>query len=258
MSDSASDPYGAFDPQEYLRQYYSTPALAGDDAAVFERLAAVLRGGARSFDSAIDVGCGPTVHHAFPLGPYVREIHLADYLPANLSAVRRWLAGGRDAHNWDPLLSHILRVEGGPEGRLEERKAEFRRKVTALKGCDLRKPDPLGDGSTYDLVTSFFTAECVAGSAAEWEGVMGNLLSLVRPGGTVFVAAIRNSRRYAVRDRWFPAAAVTEADFPPLLARHGFRPESLSVEAVAVPDWAAEGFDGIVIVSGTKKGEYIA
>lgn len=58
--------------------------------AIVERLSAWL-GTGRTYDSAIDIGCGPTVHHAFPLAPFIREIHLADYLPANLAEVRLWL-----------------------------------------------------------------------------------------------------------------------------------------------------------------------
>lgn len=245
------DPYRAFDPRAYLRQYYTTPDVAGDERAVFHRLTDLVRR-VGEFSTAIDVGCGPTLHHAFPLAPHAREVHLADYLPGNLAEVRRWLDGAPGAHDWNPYFRGVLRIEGTPEERLAGRAAELRRKVTALKHCDLRRPDPLGDRATYDLVTSFFTAECMTGERAEWEAALGRLLGLVGPGGTVFLAALRDSTRYAVLGHWFPTVPVTEADFPPLLARHGFRSETIVAEGVAVPDWADEGFDGICVVSGTK------
>lgn len=144
----------------------------------------------------------------------------------------------------------MLRVEGTAAEELGSRTAELRRKVTALKHCDLRNDDPLGDGVRYDLVATFYCAECVAPDRAGWAQRMERLLKLVRPGGSVFLAAVRNCDRYAVAGRWFDVARVNEADFAEVFARHGFG--EVMGEAVPVPDWAGEGFDSICVARAVK------
>lgn len=254
MADAADhDKYVEFfDPKEYLRQYYSLPQLAEDDADLFRILCAWLKQTGRTFATALDVGCGPTIHNTFAIAPYAERIELADYLPANLAENRKWLAGEADAHDWDPLFRGVLTCEGTDVSQLEVRKALYRSRVAALHPCDLRMPDPLGTPARYDLVTSFFCAECVAGTVDEWRSIMGRVLELVRPGGAVFFAAIRNAERYRVLGRWFPSTPITEHDFYDLLPRHGFPASAIVAQAIPAPDWADDGFDQICLVSATK------
>lgn len=242
----------AFDPREYLRAYYSG-SVSDDERAIFDAAVRWVAGG-RTFDRCLEVGCGPTVHHVVPFVPAVGEFHLSDYLPANLGEVRKWLDGATDAHDWSPHIREALESEGSeatPEA-VAARAAELRRKVTALKACDICRPDPLGDGATYDLVTSFYTAECAVTTKGVWREVMRNLLSLVRPGGAVFMASMLNCERYDVLGRWFETASVSADDVVTALAEHGFPRAGVTVEAVRTQDMPDHGFAGIYIVSATK------
>jgi hypothetical protein len=119
--------------------------------------------------------------------------------------------------------------------------------------CDLLRPNPLGIAAIYDLVTSFFCAECVTQDRTEWEQVVSRLAGLVAPGGTLFLAAMRATHAYAVCGQWLPVIPVTEEDFPPILVREGFETTSIVAEAVAVPDWADEGFEAIVVIRASKR-----
>jgi hypothetical protein len=168
-----------FNPREYLRQYYSLPQLAADDADLFRTLCGWLKQTGRVYPTALDVGCGPTIHNSFALAPYADRIDLADYLPANLVEVEKWLRTDPDAHDWKPLFRGVLEHEGTPLDRLEERTQQYRSKVTQLRHCDLRRASPLGEPAQYDLVTSFFCAECVASDRDEWEMIVGRILDMV-------------------------------------------------------------------------------
>lgn len=256
MPDLAPDRYAEeFDPGQYLRQYYSLPQLAADDAALFRRLCGWLAQTGRPFDTAMDVGCGPTIHNTFAIAPHARRIDLADYLPANLAEIRRWLDHDPDAHDWDPLFRGVLECEGADPSTLEARKALYRGRVGSLHACDLREPRPLGRPAGYDLVTSFFCAECLAADRAEWEVMIDRIIDVVSPDGNggLFLAAMRDCSSYRVLGRTFPSVPLVEGDFREALGRRGFAPDDTQVIAVPAPDWAEDGFDRIILVSATRR-----
>ena len=60
-------------------------------------------------------GVGPTLHHVFLTAGTAAEIHLAEYLPANLREIERWLVGAPDAHDWRPFVEYTLECEGVAE-----------------------------------------------------------------------------------------------------------------------------------------------
>ena len=260
MPDATSrDQYVAhFDPQRYLSQYYSHHQLAADDAELFRIMSSWLKSIGRVFDSALDVGCGPTIHNTFAIAPYARRIELADFLPANLAEVRKWLDDAPDAHDWDPLFRGVLECQGVETSQLEARKALYRSRVSALRSCDLHKPNPLGQPQEYDLVTSFFCAECMAASREEWEEweeweeIMRRIFRLVKPGGALFIATVGNCSAYAVLGTWFRVIPVGVDDFRALLPRHGFPLAGIEAHVVPAPDWAEDGFDHICLIGATK------
>jgi len=244
-----------WDAGGYLRQYYSKSYVPDDEEAVYQRLIPYLKRAGRTFARAIDFGCGPTVHLVTPLAPYVEELHLADYLPGNLLEVQKWLRAEEGAHNWDLNIKRVLEIEGLAEVSQDDvaaRKSQMRRKVTALKRCDVRQPHPLSDGSVYDLVLSAYCVDAATNAKDEWRQLIVNLLRLCADGGTVVLVSSRKSRHYIVGDERFPNANIGEEDFAAALAAAGFDSRRTDIEAVPIKDWAEEGFDGIVIAIATK------
>ena len=239
-----------FAPREYLRQYYSLPKLAVDDAELFKHFSAWLKRSGRRFHTVVDIGCGPTIHNTFAIAPYADRIDLADYLDENLFEIQRWLDAAPDAHLWDALFRGVMACqEIGPDS-LDDRKELYRSCVTALRRCDLREPFPLGEAVSYDLVTSFFCAECVATSKSDWVAMMERMLQMVDDGGAVFVAALRESKGYRVLGRWFPSVPVNESDFEELLRERGY--DNIQCTVVDAPDWTDDGFEQIVLVSASR------
>lgn len=252
-SDKPADYDRTFDPAAYLRQFYSAPVVSDDEAVMFGGIEETVKRGGRLFPRALEVGCGPTLHHAFALAPLVGELHLAEYLPGNRAEVGKWLDGAPAAHDWDVYFRGVLAAEGDAAGAaLGERKRLLREKVTALLPCDLRAPSPLGSEGGYDLVVSFYTAEAVGGTLAEWEAMTGRILDLVSPGGTALIGAVRECRAYKVLDRSFPTTPVNGADFARVLSKHGFDVPGAEIREVPIATWVDEGFSGVCFVCARR------
>lgn len=242
-----------WDPSAYLRQYLSTPQVSEDEQANFEFAVAAFRRSGRRFGVAVEVGCGPTLHHAFALVPHVEELHLTDYLPENLQEVRRYLSAEPDAHNWDAYISGVLTAEGEAAPRcLRERERLLRQRVTTLKAVDIRMLPPLADHGKYDLVASYYCAECVATTQEEWRRYLANICVLIAPGGVLLLGALRRCRAYRVFDRAFPSAYVDELDFAAALPALGFATSATTIRAVPVMEWSSQGFESICCVWAEK------
>ncbi len=239
-----------WNPQEYLRQYYSQDFIPDDEEAIQQRLVAFLKHTGRTFARAIDVGCGPTVHMHTSLAPYVGELHLADYLPENLSTIEQWLRDEPDAHNWDINIKYVLELEAESpvsDSAVETRKQLMRQKVTALKRCDVRQAQPLGESAVYDLVLSAYCVDAATNSKDEWRQWMGNLLTLCAEGGMAVLLSSNKAQRYQVADNFFPEANVDETDMAAALDAAGFNQRRTMIETVPIKTWEELAFNSIVI-----------
>ncbi|WAL61906.1 guanitoxin biosynthesis pre-guanitoxin forming N-methyltransferase GntF [Thermocoleostomius sinensis] len=241
-------------PQEYLRQYYATPSVADDEQANFEFALNHLRHDGRFFSRAIEVGCGPTLHHACSFVTYVEELHLADYLPENLQEISKWLRQDPSAHNWEIYLRGILALETETISTtdLQRRQQQLRQKITQLKSIDLRHPCPLGDDAVYDLVFSYYCAEAISSSKTDWQTFMNHLLRLVAPGGTLYLTAMRQCRSYAVMDKDFPTAYIDELDLAAVLQANGFDATKTEIQVARSGAWTEQGFSSICMVKAER------
>jgi hypothetical protein len=86
----AAAPYASFDtewvPREYLTDYYRV--VEPDERATIAFFVDALRH-AEPDQPVLLFGVGPTLHHVFLTAGAAAEIHLADYLPANLREIER-------------------------------------------------------------------------------------------------------------------------------------------------------------------------
>jgi hypothetical protein len=243
-------------PEDYLKQYYATNTIPSDELGIYNLVISYLQTDGPHFGTALDFGCGPTLHHVIPFTPYVEELHLADYVPANLAAIQQWLHGETRAHDWDVYIKGVLQLEGIANPSLTDldmRKKQMRCKITRLKHGNLHWPHPLMDGSTYPLVFSFYCADSATPSKAQWRLFMLNLFNLVQPGGTLILSALHNTRAYNVGTQYFPSAQVTEQDVCTVLHEGNFVQRTLDLQVIPVSEWAAEGFDSVIIVRAQKK-----
>jgi hypothetical protein len=239
-------------PESYLAEYYSR--VERDEARVLGYLVRVA-GRLSPGQQVLVFGVGPTLHHLFPLVPIAGRIDICDLLPANLAAVERWLRSEPGAHDWQPFLRHTLACEGRPQtgAAVALRAQQTRACVGALLIADLRDPEPLPDRvGAYDLVVSAFCADSATGDLATWASYIQRIASLVRPGGTLVLACLRQSRGYRVGGRLFPSPNLDQGDLRrvlgPLTAR-------LSIETFQVPEQQAHGYGGIMLAMGERSAQ---
>lgn len=239
-------------PRAYLEQYYSTGQIAADEVFNLQFIRAQLSGFKTKFRRAIEIGCGPTIHHAAMLAPYVEELHLADYLESNLLEVRKWIGSAPDAHRWEPYLQGIVSREGSDdEAAVRERVRDLHARVSTIRRIDLQFPRP-ADELSYDLVASFYCVECIQSCPETYQRLLANLCSYVAPQGVLLMSAIGNASHYRVFDETFPAVPIDERVWLDSFQRLGFSANNLVLESKVVPDWQDHGFEGVCCVLATR------
>jgi hypothetical protein len=248
--------YTEWKPEDYLTDYYSE--VMPDERFALEALVDWVRMlGPEPIPVALEFGCGPTVHHLFPVAPYIRDIHMAEYLESNRGEVERWLRGQAGAHNWSAFTSLTLQLEGNAsptEGQIAAREQELRSRVSRVLPGDARDPNPMGADKRgyYPLVMSHYCAEGVTTDINIWRECMTNILSMVAPGGTVMLSACGSASYYCVGDRYFPCAGVSPQDVLNSLRENGFG--ELDLRTRLVPGHSDQGYSSVIFARGVRRG----
>jgi hypothetical protein len=246
--------WSEWNPQDYNQEYYAE--IMPDERFAMEWLVESMQK-VPSVPVALDFGCGPTVHHTFPIVPRVREIHLAEYLPANRAEVEKWLAADANAHDWREFTLETLRLEGNPtpsDSEVREREREARERITRVFPGDAGDSNPLGPDARgfYPLVTSHYCAEGATNDKETWRLYMRNIASLVKPGGTLILSACGAAEFYCVGNRYFPCAGVNGQDVLASLGDLGFTDIDLRIRSV--PDHSPQGYSSVIFARAVKAG----
>lgn len=236
-------------PAQYLTDYYS--AVDADERntiAFFTEAARRMPAG----EPALVFGVGPTLHHVFALAGRASEIHLGDYLRCNLDAITRWIDGEEGAHDWRPFIRYTLNCEGvenpGPAD-VRDRELLTRARITALLEVDMRNDRPLANAQRdYATVLTAYCVDSATDSLDDWQRCMRRVVDLVRPGGTLLVAALGRTRSYFVGGKAFPSPGLEAADLERALRDH-FPGAGLTIRTVSVPACAPHGFSCIILAA---------
>jgi hypothetical protein len=234
-------------PRDYLADYYRV--VEPDERETIAYFADAMKDAAVG-EAVLVFGSGPTLHHVFLAARNASEIHLADYLPANLEEIERWRARDPAAHDWRAFVRYTLQCEGLPAPTDEEitaREELTRSKITRLLRVDARRPVPLG--RRYATVISAYCADSATDDRATWETLMANITALVAPDGLFLTAALRRCRSYVVGDKRFPSANVDERDLRRVLAP-GF---SARVHVRRLHGHEAQGYSSVVLADGRRR-----
>jgi hypothetical protein len=246
-----SDAYGEWKADAYLTEYYSRVEFTERFTLRF------LRESIRDLSPAarvLDFGSGPTLHHAIALAACAAEVHVADLLPQNLHAIRRWLKNERDAHDWSAFTREVLRLEGvnsPTHADMARREQLVRERVRQVVPGDARRRHPLGEpaAGSYDCVTSFFCADSATSDLGEWMRMMRNIAGLIAPGGLLVIGALRRCQSWRLDGEHLPSACVDERHVQFLLDSAGFERARRNFRVCEVPDQANHGFESILLVS---------
>jgi hypothetical protein len=238
---------------DYLAEYYgAVEADERETIAFFTDAARQMPLG----EPALVFGVGPTLHHVFLLARHTSEIHLGDYLRGNLDEIARWMRKDRHAHDWQPFVTETLRWEGVVRPHPVEvlaREQLTRSATTALLEVDVRRDRPLGGAHRlYGTVLSAYCVDSMTESLADWQRCMRRVVGMVRPGGTLLVAALGDTRSYLVGGKAFPSPGLRAADMETLL-REYFCESDTAIRTVQVPGCASHGYSQIILAAAHSR-----
>ncbi|SNT41748.1 NNMT/PNMT/TEMT family protein [Asanoa hainanensis] len=234
-------------PRRYLTDYYS--AVEPDELATITYLVAALREAERD-RPILFFGVGPTLHHVFAAAEVASEIHLGDYLPANLTELQRWVDRAPDAHDWRPFVRYTLRCEGisdPTDAEVTLREDLTRKKITELIVLDARSEHPTD--VVYSTVVSPYCADSATDNLSTWRELMRNITGLVEPGGLFITAALHRCTFYSVGGRRFPSANIGSEDL-----RAALEPDfDCAIEVCSTGQETAHGYGSVLLAHARRR-----
>lgn len=246
----------SWQPSDYFSDYFSQQ-VEPDELAAIPFQVDFLRRSGRGFSRALEYGCGPTLMRAIAAAPYVTSLDMADHLDRNLERVRQWRDGEGD--DWTQFTDYILRCEGIAEPSREQvltRERQARSVMRQFLLTDARERNPLGSSrvASYDLLISSFCVESISRNKAVWRRCMQNIFTMLEPGGSFVILALRGAEAYRVGTQWFPVANIQARELGSVLLECGADPGSLDLAERDLPSHADQGYEGILLASGRLDG----
>lgn len=234
MTDSGKDTthiLDHWDARQYLDYYYGPyTEVPADEADMFRFFAEALRAMGR-VPTALEIGCGPVLHHAAQTVRWTDRLDMADVQPQNIEEIRMWLRKDPNAFDWTVFLggkNGVVDVEGDG-GTLAEREALMRERIHVMP-CDLSKDEPLGRPARYPLVGCYYCAEWVIPNSEGYKFTMKRLASLVEPGGWLMMAGVHDTDFCMINGKPAHCARIVDKELHPLLVELGFSPSTIRID----------------------------
>lgn len=251
--------FDTFSPKEYLEEYYLELGAEEDNLLKFF-LHAYTYIPENVF--ILEFGGGPTLYQLITAATKAREIYFSDYLKLNLLEVQKWKKSHQKAFNWSTYIERVIQLEGNiPTKELVKIRHDLlRKKITRFILCDAFKKNPLGKKfrSSFDVVSSNFTAESISKNKEEWINTMTNICSLIKSNGFLIMTALKGAKYWHAGAKRFPAANIDEEDIEELLYKLGFKKNTVDLQSFPADTLhqsleGAQGFKGVLCVVAQKK-----
>lgn len=238
--------YDEFSPTAYLEEYYAV--LSAENRFLmkfYHRTYSSIGPVARM----LEIGGGPTLYQLISASRQAEEIVFSDFLVANRTEVENWLAGAAGVFNWDAYFALAAELETGSAEAADALKGRVRRTVRRIVFCDLLREEPvvLNPGEVFEVVSSAFCIECIAGDSVA--SLLEKIHRLLRADGTLVLTLIRNSSSYRVGSAFLPAQPVNEQSLRALLDETGF--DSVAIQTLVAD--SGQGYDGIMAVTARRR-----
>lgn len=249
------DLWDKWNARAYLNEYFkklgpdvkSTTKFVADELASFRD---------KPITKLLEFGSGPTIIGVIGSVPYVKEIHVSDYLKSNLQEIQLWLKGDKNAFDNNGMIAYTLELEGiKPTSKnISERSKELREKITQILYCNAKLKRAIPKNKIhYPLIISLYCADSATGSKRIWRNYMENMLNLLAPKGTILIAALRKCKYYSVGSEKIPSANIDENDLKKVLLKNGFASKNIHISVVDVPETGSNGFTSLMFARADKR-----
>ncbi|MBV9616075.1 MAG: hypothetical protein JO031_11520 [Ktedonobacteraceae bacterium] len=245
--------FGTFDPRRYLREYYQTVDFENEQLL---RFFVDCYSDASPSSTLLEFGIGPTLYSLITAATKVDTIHACDRLESNLHEIQLWQKDAKDAFNWNSFIWRALELEGNSsvtQVELQRRARLLRSKLMAFCLCDAFRHPPLQGKhfDSYDIVQVNFVPESITSSLIQWESALQNILSLLKPQGTLILTALKNATYYHVQEKKFPAVSIDEHIVIQTLRKFGFSDSNILVQTVPA-SLPYRGYSGIMLIKASS------
>jgi NNMT/PNMT/TEMT family len=244
--------YSAWNPKDYLNEYYSE--IMDDEKFCLEFLVESLQRLPLA-KVALDFGSGPIISHILPLVAKAEEIHVSEHLESNRIELQKWLIDDIDSFSWKSSTLEILHLEGCPfpsEFQVQEREQLVRQLVTKVLPGDVRELNPLGVSKQnfYPIVTAHYCAEGISQNNSEWLVYMKNIMSMVKTEGALILSACGSGEFYRVGDLCFPSTKLEPQDVLNCFLSNGF--VNVDIRVRQLSEYSEKGFYYNIFAFGIK------
>ena len=230
-----------FDPKTFLEQYYKNFKGDENEDGSMSPFIKALHEFWSSFKAPTDTeltnvrylefGGGPSIMNLVFACPKVDHIVFSEYTEANREAVKSWIAGDPDAHDWMPLIEiAVLELEQG-RGIVDERSEtsadkekldcvlnradELKRKIKSIVPCDVNKApivqlDTDDVAKPFDVVSTGLCLESCVSSEVHYKNAVAELCKLLKPNGYLFMNGVLGDTFYYVGEEKFSVFPLTK------------------------------------------------
>ncbi|CAF3256507.1 unnamed protein product [Rotaria sp. Silwood2] len=222
MSKSSSDKHllhtsdynTRFNLDFYLKSFYSgvdiDPNEVAFSAFFLENIARILHDEQKRLGNqkALEFGGGPCLWPSLLLAQHVDSIRFCDYAQCNLNAVSDWIAQKPSAFDWTKYFDSVLAIVGSSKEKRVEWESRLREALNrgGLSTCDVNDPNcPIlsGKHNDYDIIFSSLCLEAACLTVEIFNETIKRLVRLLKPGGLLLLAMVRNESFYYVHEEKF-------------------------------------------------------
>ncbi|XP_028409883.1 nicotinamide N-methyltransferase-like [Dendronephthya gigantea] len=252
-----------FDPKTYLEKFY-TQFKEGDDSDLSAALPSLklLHEFWSNFKSLsetevgefryLEYGGGPSITNIAFASPKVNHIVFSEYTEANRQAVKSWIAGEPDAHDWMPLFEVISELEQEDKIPVEStekekqdtllhRADELKKKIKSIVPCDVTKT-PIVQlehddvDKPFDFVGTSLCLEACVTSEDHYKNTVAKLCNLLKPNGYLFMYGVLEQTYYFVGKEKFYTFTLNEKMVKEAMKEAGIKIENFTTIPVTLAE----------------------
>ncbi|XP_067869181.1 phenylethanolamine N-methyltransferase-like [Heterodontus francisci] len=224
-----TDRYQLFNPQAYLQNNYTHPRANFDseDCVVPWKLrcfASSFSTGEIRGQTLLDIGSGPTLYQVISACDFFNKIVMSDYLEVNREELWKWLRGDAGAFNWTPYIKYVCGLEGKSD-HWEEKERRLRETIKDVCHCDIMQPNPLHPQvlDPVDAISTTFCLESVCPDKKSLEKALGNITSLLKPGGFLLMIGALDESYYLAGEVKLSVVPLDEDYVKEAVSKSGYR-----------------------------------
>lgn len=215
----------------------------------------------------LEIGSGATINSAITLAPFSSNIVLSAYAESEAKEVQLWRERSPEAFNWRPFISAILRKYEGIMGEasesVERREEEIRSSISNVVPCDLKKaevvdPQYVPEGG-FDVVVSMGVLTAAASSIEEFNSMIANISSLIKPGGFLMCNFTMGATAYYTQAKSneatdYSVVTVTSCDVEKAYRKAGLTVRECMVQALdqSYREVGVSNAQGYIVCVGVK------